>query len=113
LYWQISGRNSSDKRLKYESSASNYDKEVIQQLNKIDRAACMWSQLTASIDFNIFRGFATERELVDYVLTEAYADNVTVVASKFGVQRYGKLCMYDCISQQTLQNFTSFVNAVH
>lgn len=73
----------------------------------------MWSQLTASIDFNIFRGFATERELVDYVLTEAYADNVTVVASKFGVQRYGKLCMYDCISQQTLQNFTSFVNAVH
>jgi hypothetical protein len=44
----------------------------------------MWSQLTAGIDFNIFRGFATETELVNYVLTEAYADNVTVVASKFG-----------------------------
>ena len=52
-----------------------------EQLTRIDNAACSWLALLDGISLNIFRGFRTEEELVDYVLHEAYLDNVTVLAS--------------------------------
>ncbi|CAH1785688.1 unnamed protein product [Owenia fusiformis] len=59
-----------------------YDqKTFLHQLDIVDNAACAWRDMVSGISFNIFRGFATEEELVYYVLNEAYHNNETVLAS--------------------------------
>ena len=54
----------------------------IGQLDVIDNAACGWLSLIKGIKLDIFRGFRTEEEVVEYFLNEAYNDGVTVLASK-------------------------------
>eukprot|EP00918_Siedleckia_nematoides_P057595 GHVU01125596.1.p1 GENE.GHVU01125596.1~~GHVU01125596.1.p1 ORF type:complete len:1296 (-),score=180.93 GHVU01125596.1:585-4472(-) len=53
----------------------------LHQLDVVDNAACSWLELLKGISLNVFQGFGTEEELVDYVLHKAYFDNVTVFAS--------------------------------
>lgn len=52
------------------------------ELRTIQNAACSWLTLTHDISLNVFKGFATEDDLVDYFSNKAYKDNVTVLASK-------------------------------
>ncbi|XP_021369630.1 ATP-binding cassette sub-family A member 2-like isoform X2 [Mizuhopecten yessoensis] len=52
----------------------------LHELNNIDNAACGWLSTLAGINLNVFRGFRTEEDLVDYFLTKAYSENVTTVA---------------------------------
>ena len=54
----------------------------LHQLDSVDQAACSWLALVAGININVFHGFETEDDLVDYFLNDAYANNVTVIASK-------------------------------
>ena len=57
-------------------------KFFIDQLDVVDNAACSWLSLIKGIKLDIFKGFRTEEELVDYFLNQAYHDGVTVLASK-------------------------------
>lgn len=52
------------------------------QLHNIDNAACSWRAMLSGISLNVFQGFAREQQLVDYVVNQAYNDNVSVFASK-------------------------------
>jgi len=54
----------------------------LHQLDNVDQAACSWLALVAGININVFHGFETEDELVRYFLEDAYANNVTVIASE-------------------------------
>ena len=54
----------------------------LRQLDSVDRAACGWLALVSGININVFHGFETENDLVDYFLNDAYANNVTVIASE-------------------------------
>ncbi|GFN82627.1 ATP-binding cassette sub-family a member 2 [Plakobranchus ocellatus] len=57
-------------------SSEHYD----HQLNLIDAAAKAWLSMMKGINLNIFRGFATEEEMLDYFLTQAYRDNASIIA---------------------------------
>lgn len=54
----------------------------LDQLDLVDNAACGWLSLMKGININVFKGFATEEELVNYFLNDAYANNVQVLASR-------------------------------
>ena len=56
--------------------------ELLEQLDMIDSAACSWLSLSKGISFNMFQGFQTEDDLVNYFLHKAYGDNVTVLAGQ-------------------------------
>ena len=53
----------------------------MKQITAIDQAACSWISLISGINLNVFKGFATENDLVNYFLRRAYHDNFTVIAS--------------------------------
>ena len=53
------------------------------QLDVIYNAACSWLTLTKDISLNVFRGFASEKDLLNYFQKKAWFDNVTVIASMF------------------------------
>ena len=53
----------------------------MQQITTIDQAACSWISLISGINLNVFKGFGTENDLVQYFLRRAYHDNYTVLAS--------------------------------
>ena len=55
---------------------------LLAQLDSVDSAACSWLALVDGINMNVFHGFETEEQLVDYFLNDAYSNNVTVLASK-------------------------------
>ena len=55
---------------------------LLGQVYSVDSAACSWLSLVNGINVNVFHGFETERDLVDYFLNDAYSNNVTVIASK-------------------------------
>lgn len=54
----------------------------LNQLDSIDNAACSWLSLISNFTLDVFRGFASEEDLVNYFLTKAYHENVTTVAGK-------------------------------
>ena len=54
----------------------------LRQLDVVDNAACSWLSLVRGININVFQGFATEDELVNYFLHDAYAEKVTILASE-------------------------------
>ncbi|CAL8135403.1 unnamed protein product [Orchesella dallaii] len=57
------------------------DKQMfMSQLDIIGTAACSWNSLMRGISFNIFNGFRTEDEMLDYFKTKAYKNNDTVLA---------------------------------
>ena len=63
----------------------------MEQLDVVDNAACSWKSLMSGISMNVFQGFRNEEELVDYAMHRAYADNVTVFASKYSFSFSGKI----------------------
>ncbi|CAG5130291.1 unnamed protein product, partial [Candidula unifasciata] len=50
------------------------------ELNLIDAAASGWLRMMKGINLNIFRGFATEEDMLNYFLTQAYYDNASIIA---------------------------------
>ncbi|KAK3087439.1 hypothetical protein FSP39_005943 [Pinctada imbricata] len=52
----------------------------LHELDIIDNAACSWLSLMSGINLNVFKGFKTEEDLVDYFQNKAYSENVTAVA---------------------------------
>lgn len=52
----------------------------LHQLDTIDNAACSWLSLIKDFTLDVFRGFASEEDLVNYFLSKAYSENVTTVA---------------------------------
>uniref|UniRef100_H3CEJ3 ATP-binding cassette sub-family A member 2 n=1 Tax=Tetraodon nigroviridis TaxID=99883 RepID=H3CEJ3_TETNG len=77
--------NASDRRLveallEGSSSLSNTSR-LLQQLDAIDNAACGWSRFMAKVSVDVFKGFPDEDSIVNYTLSQAYQDNVSVFAS--------------------------------
>ena len=56
--------------------------ELLAEMETVDNASCSWLSLTQGISFNVFQGFETEDDIVNYFLNDAYSDNVTVLASE-------------------------------
>ncbi|XP_050394470.1 ATP-binding cassette sub-family A member 2 [Patella vulgata] len=54
--------------------------EYLHMLDVIDHAANMWLGMTEGISLNVFQGFETEADMVDYFLTKAYRNNDSVIA---------------------------------
>lgn len=52
----------------------------IQEIDAIDNAACTWITLMSGLNFDVFQGFESEGELVDFFLTKQYHMNVSAVA---------------------------------
>ncbi|XP_012935434.1 ATP-binding cassette sub-family A member 2 [Aplysia californica] len=57
-------------------SSSHYD----HQLRLVDAAAHAWLSMMRGINLNIFRGFASEDDMLTYFLTQAYHDNASIIA---------------------------------
>lgn len=55
--------------------------DLIERIDMIDSAACSWLSLMSGVNLNLFKGFASEQDLVKYFLNEAYSNNETVIAS--------------------------------
>jgi len=55
----------------------------LHQLDVVDNAACSWLSLVNGINLNVFQGFETEDDLVNYFLHDAYTDKVTILASEY------------------------------
>jgi ATP-binding cassette subfamily A (ABC1) protein 2 len=55
----------------------------LKEIDSIDNAACTWLTLMSGINLNVFKGFASEWELVDFFLTQQYHQNVSALAGKF------------------------------
>ncbi|KAK3577511.1 hypothetical protein CHS0354_026468 [Potamilus streckersoni] len=53
---------------------------LLHEIDTIDNAACSWSTLLSGINLNVFKGFSTEQELVNYFLTQQYAENISAIA---------------------------------
>ncbi|ESP00897.1 hypothetical protein LOTGIDRAFT_81234, partial [Lottia gigantea] len=54
--------------------------EYVHMLDVIDHAANIWLGMMEGISLNVFQGFETEVEMVNYFLTEAYKNNDSVIA---------------------------------
>ena len=55
--------------------------DLVERIEMIDSAACSWLSLMSGVNLNLFKGFANEKDLVDYFLNSAYFNNETVMAS--------------------------------
>ncbi|XP_071948273.1 ATP-binding cassette sub-family A member 2-like [Antedon mediterranea] len=74
------------------NSTYNATAVLLNELNTIDNAACAWLEIASYFNMDIFKPFPTEEDLVNYVLHEATADNVTVLANViFHVDENGNL----------------------
>lgn len=51
-------------------------------VDMIDKAAQGWLNLIEGISLNVFEGFESEEDMVNYFLTQAYAENVSVIAGE-------------------------------
>ena len=60
--------------------------DFLRQVAVVDNAACSWLALVKGINLNIWQGFDTEDDLVNYALNKAYFNNVTVVAGGWAVR---------------------------
>ncbi|XP_052239441.1 ATP-binding cassette sub-family A member 2-like isoform X2 [Dreissena polymorpha] len=52
----------------------------LKEIDSVDNAACTWMTLMSGLNFDVFKGFASEWELVDFFLNEQYKQNVSAVA---------------------------------
>ena len=55
--------------------------DLLIKIDMIDSAACSWLSLMSGVNLDLFKGFASEKDLVNYFLNNAYSDNATVIAS--------------------------------
>jgi len=80
------------------------------QLDVVDNAACSWLALVGGIDVvNVFQGFSSEAELVDYFLNQAYADGVVVLASTSIIIILLKIGLHFKISVEIIKVFKIWV----
>lgn len=56
--------------------------QYIHMVDMIDKAAQGWLNLIEGISLNVFEGFESEEDMVNYFLTQAYAENVSVIAGE-------------------------------
>ncbi|PRD32326.1 UNVERIFIED_CONTAM: ATP-binding cassette sub-family A member 2 [Trichonephila clavipes] len=90
------------------------NKEVfLQQLDSIDNAACSWISLMSGLSLNMFQGFRTEEDLLDYFKHQAYFDNVTVLASViFNMTEDGSMPNHMTYKIRQNASFTTTTNLV-
>ncbi|KAL4218636.1 ATP-binding cassette sub- A member 2 [Mactra antiquata] len=66
------------------SSSANLEKQIksglLEMVTVLDSLSQSWLDVMKDINFDIFHGFETEKELEHYFLNKQYHDNVTVVA---------------------------------
>lgn len=54
----------------------------LHEIDSVDNAACTWLSLMSGINLNVFKGFASEEELVEFFITQQYHQNVSAIAGK-------------------------------
>ena len=54
--------------------------QYLGMLDEVDRAADQWLSLTAGISLNVFQGFGSETDMVDFFLSQSYSQNLSVIA---------------------------------
>ncbi|GIY86926.1 ATP-binding cassette sub-family A member 2 [Caerostris extrusa] len=85
----------------------------LQQLDSIDNAACSWISLMSGLSLNMFQGFRTEEDLLDYFKHQAYFDNVTVLASViFNMSEDGSMPNHMTYKIRQNASFTTTTNLV-
>ncbi|XP_074655833.1 ATP-binding cassette sub-family A member 2-like [Tubulanus polymorphus] len=66
--------------------------DFLRQLERVDNASCSWKALMKNVHLNMWLGFETEDDVIDYALKRAYNDHVTVLAGLvFEVNKDGSL----------------------
>ncbi|GCB61728.1 hypothetical protein scyTo_0007097, partial [Scyliorhinus torazame] len=86
---------------------------LIQQLDTIDNAACGWIQFMSKVSVDIFKGFPNEESIVNYTLSQAYQDNVTVFASViFQTKEDGTLPPHVMLKIRQNSSFTEKTNEI-
>ncbi|KAF8797193.1 ATP-binding cassette sub-family A member 2 like protein [Argiope bruennichi] len=103
--------------LELEEFAANtviINKDVfLEQLDSIDNAACSWISLMSGLSLNMFQGFRTEEDLLDYFKHQAYFDNVTVLASViFNMTEDGSMPNHMTYKIRQNASFTTTTNLV-
>ncbi|XP_029685458.1 ATP-binding cassette sub-family A member 2-like isoform X3 [Takifugu rubripes] len=77
--------SSSDRELVQGLMEGNYSlpntSTLLEQLDTIDNAACGWTRFMSKVSVDVFKGFPDEDSIVNYTLSQAYQDNVSVFAS--------------------------------
>jgi hypothetical protein len=56
--------------------------QYIHMVDMIDRAAKEWLSLIQGINLNVFQGFESEKEMVNFFLSKAYPMNISVIAGE-------------------------------
>ncbi|GCC24766.1 hypothetical protein chiPu_0003168 [Chiloscyllium punctatum] len=86
---------------------------LLQQLDTIDNAACGWIQFMSKVSVDIFKGFPNEESIVNYTLSQAYQDNVTVFASViFQTKEDGTLPPHVMLKIRQNSSFTEKTNEI-
>ncbi|XP_041370956.1 ATP-binding cassette sub-family A member 2-like [Gigantopelta aegis] len=90
--------------------------QYIRLLKVIDEAASGWLHMIDGISLNVFQGFPNETAMVDYFLTKAYSENVSVLAGVVfeNIGRDGKLpphVRYKIRQNATFTPTTKFVRS--
>ncbi|XP_033096938.1 ATP-binding cassette sub-family A member 2-like isoform X2 [Anneissia japonica] len=89
------------------NATNNATSVLLKELNTIDNAACAWLEIASYFNMDIFKPFPSEEALVDYVLHQAAADNVTVLANVvFQVDRNGELPPHTVFKIRQNSSFT-------
>ncbi|KAM4661795.1 ATP-binding cassette sub-family A member 2 [Discoglossus pictus] len=109
--------NGSDSELLHRVINSNFTmpnaSTLLQQLDTIDNAACGWTKFMSKVSVDIFKGFPNEDSIVNYTLTQAYHDNVTVFASViFQTQPDGSLPPHVMYKIRQNSSFTEKTNEI-
>uniref|UniRef100_A0A672N7S3 ATP binding cassette subfamily A member 2 n=1 Tax=Sinocyclocheilus grahami TaxID=75366 RepID=A0A672N7S3_SINGR len=86
---------------------------LLEQLHTIDNAACGWTNFMSKVSVDIFRGFPDEESIVNYTLSQAYQDNVSVFASViFQANKDGSLPPHVMYKIRQNSSFTEKTNEI-
>ncbi|XP_056600911.1 ATP-binding cassette sub-family A member 2 isoform X1 [Triplophysa dalaica] len=86
---------------------------LLEQLHTIDNAACGWTHFMSKVSVDIFRGFPDEESIVNYTLSQAYQDNVSVFASViFQTNKDGSLPPHVMYKIRQNSSFTEKTNEI-
>ncbi|KAM4576304.1 ATP-binding cassette sub-family A member 2 isoform 2-T2 [Odontesthes bonariensis] len=109
--------NSSDSELVQGLMEGNYTlpntSTLLEQLDTIDNAACGWTRFMSKVSVDVFKGFPDEDSIVNYTLTQAYQDNVSVFASViFQTNKDGSLPPHVLYKIRQNSSFTEKTNEI-
>ncbi|XP_015259030.1 PREDICTED: ATP-binding cassette sub-family A member 2-like [Cyprinodon variegatus] len=86
---------------------------LLEQLDTIDNAACGWTRFMSKVSVDVFKGFPDEDSIVNYTLSQAYQDNVSVFASViFQTNRDGSLPPHVQYKIRQNSSFTEKTNEI-